>query len=265
MIFDLEYLKNNIRDSVRTYIYPSQTVTAASGRLNTYGTLSQRFYPFSSTFSEVAFYVSNSIGTPSSVNIEIASNGATVWSGSTIPSAGWNTIPASVGDVVSVRPHTFSVSADSIDVNNDYWIGMCTGNQSYFYGTLPSPAQNLSFKVEIPDKVYNIYPGNLMTILDSLPLAVVDVTGKPLVTDEYIHGDVLKARVAVEVEVFSKYPTEVDRLCYGIERGLTLNRKDFLSDVWKVTPIDLGRLDFISRNIYYRRLVFDLETFITRE
>jgi hypothetical protein len=262
MILDLNQLKTNTMNSLRTYLYPRQTSVSSSISLYTEGTINQAFYPFSTSFSTGLVYLSSKVGTPGPVTIDILSKSNTITSSTVSLSTGWNTLSLNQGDIVSRNIHTLSVHG-GVDASNDYKLG--TGSSiSYFYGTL-STGGILAFSIGVNDFVFKEYPMSSTMKMNSLPLIAIDITSRPSVRDKYISGDMMIEDIEVNMEVYSRYTDEVDRLCYGIERGLVLNRKNFGTDIFKVSPVILRPLSFISPEIFFREVSFYYRIFISRE
>jgi len=262
MILDINDLKDTFMDSIRTYIYPQQTLHTSTISLFSEGTIDQKFYPFSTSIDSCAIYIDSTIGTPGSVTLDILSKGSTVKRSSISPVVGWNTFYIGKGDIISRNLHTLRIYG-GVSSGNDCYIGLGT-KDSYFYGTLSSDSIT-AFSLAINDCVYKIYPSATEMNMDSLPIVVVDIANRPRVRERYITGDVVIENLGLRIEVYSRYTDEVDKLCYGIERGLLLNRKSFADDIRLMTPGALGDLSFITRDIYFRDIFYNIEIFVSRE
>lgn len=261
MIFDINSLKETLLDYIRTYVYPQQTSHSGSISLYSKGTIDQPFYPFCSTLTTGQIYVSSIAGTPGEATIEILSRGSKLFSTHSTLHTGWNAFNISKGDIVSRSMHTLRVYGD-VDPSNDYYIGVGSGD-TYFYGTLDS-GDVMAFSIGVRDFVRKVFPMTEELSTGSLPMVVFDINARGLVRDRYLTGDMLIEEFQVGVEVYSRYTDEVDRLCYGIERGLVKDRKA-LPGIQYLTPLYLSGLSFISPEIFRRDITFNIMAFITRE
>jgi len=261
MIFDIDSLKNTFLNSIRTYVYPQQTSHTGSISLYSKGTIDQIFYPFSSSISTCLLYLTGKTGSPNSTTIQILSRGRTISTKIKSLSTGWNTISINKGDIVSRCLHTLRIYG-GVNSSNDYYLG--TGsNDTYFYGTLGSD-QILAFSIGVRDFVKKIFPMTEELSIGSLPIVIIDLISRGGVEDKYLTGDVLIEDFQVGIEVYSRYTDEVDRLCYGIERGLVKNRKTF-NNIQYITPLDFSGLSFVSPEIFRRDITFNVRVFISRE
>ena len=263
MLFDISDLKTQFMNSIRTYFYPQQTLHTSTISLYGEGTIDQKFYPFSTTIDVCAIYIDSITGTPGSVTLDILSRGSTVKRSSISPSVGWNTVTIGQGDIISRNIHTLRIYG-GVSSGNDCYIGLGT-KDSYFYGTLSNDSIT-AFSIGINDRVHKIYPSATEVNLDSLPMVAVDITSRPRVRERYITGDMVIQNLNVRIEVYGRYTDEIDRICYGIERGLFLNRKSFYdSDIKLLTPSMLGPISFISPEIFFRDVNVNVEAYISRE
>ena len=263
MLLDIDDLKKQFMESIRTYVYPQQTVHTDTISLLGEGTIDQKFYPFSTTIDNCLLYIDSTIGAPGYVTLDVLSRGSTVKRSSISPTTGWNTFSIGKEDIVSRNIHTLRIYG-GVSAGNDCYIGI-GNNSSYFYGTLSCDSIT-AFSIGINNHVEKIYPSIGEVNLDSLPLIVVDITSRPRVRERYITGDMVIQNLNLRIEVYGRYTDEVDKLCYGIERGLFLNRKTFYdSDITLLTPSVMGPLSFISPEIFFRDINLDIEAYISRE
>ena len=91
-----------------------------------------------------------------------------------------------------------------------------------------------------------------------------DIVGKPTGLDRDISGDRREQYFDVRVEVTSRYPSEVDRLCYGLERGIMLDRKYFGNSIDFIDPNYTSPLHQISPEMYMRELGFIGKMYVSR-
>ena len=261
MIFDINSLKNTFLNSIRTYVYPEQTSYTGSLSLYLEGTIDQEFYPFSTSIDTCLIYLSGTLGSPGPSTIEILSRGSTISSKTVSLEEGWNTLSIKKGDIVSRCKHTIRIYG-GVDDSNDYYLGIGS-NDTYFYGTIDSN-KILAFSIGVRDFVRKIYPMTEELNINSLPMVVIDLISRGIVSDKYLTGDVLIEDFQVGIEVYSRYTDEVDRLCYGIERGLVKDRKTF-PNIEYITPLNFSGLSFVSPEIFRRDLSFNIRAFISRE
>ena len=261
MIFDIDSLKNTFLNSIRTYVYPQQTSHTGSISLYSEGTIDQEFYPFSTSIDSCLIYIKSVNNSPGSSTIEILSKGSTISSKTVSLEEGWNTLSINKGDIVSRNKHTLRIYG-GVDSSNDYYLGVGS-KDTYFYGTIDSD-NVLAFSIGVGDFVRKIYPMTEVLNINSLPMIVLDLISRGVVEDKYLTGDVLIEDFQVGIEVYSRYPDEVDRLCYGIERGLVKDRKAF-PNIEYITPLDFSGLSFVSPEIFRRDLSFNVRVFISRE
>jgi hypothetical protein len=263
MVLNIDDIKTSIMNSIKTYFYPMQTISTGSIVLDEVITINQTFIPFSSSIGNLEIYVSNIIGSPSETQINIIHDeDLTVASTLTSLSVGWNTLYLPSYNLVPTYPYTLQITG-GINSDNDYILG-CSDQHSYFYGTTDI-GSILTFKFQTTEKVCKVYSGNMVSIINSLPYVDIDISNRPAVRDPYITGDLIREILRVKIEVNARTPREVDMICYGIERGINLNRKSFIKDAFKITPSDLSQLNFISPEIFYRDIQFDLDMFVSRE
>ena len=260
MALDLYSLKNILISKIRSYVYPVQLDYGGSVSLKEYGQLEQQFYPFSSSIGALAIYCSSTVGPVSPSSVQILSNG-TIYSGSVVFSPGWNTLNVN-REVASNMPHTIRVYGGT-GPDSDIFLGVSSVDNAYFYGTLPNGRQ-LAFSVGVRDFVFNVYPLFSRVALSSLPIVVADITSRPGVADVYVSGDALLEILQLSVEVYSRYPDEIDKIAYGVERGLVRDRKTFGSNVRRITPVAMSGLGFISPEIFFRTLRSNLEVWAWR-
>jgi hypothetical protein len=221
----------------------------------------QPFYPFNTTISSGSIYVNSINGNPGTVAIAILSKGATVFSTAKTLSTGWNTFTVNKGDLMSNNLHTLSVIGTMSSTIDNYLIGT-SSVQTYFYGSINS-SNVMSFGLSTPDFMYKVYP-NTITNLDRYPIVICDIDSRPDIVDKYLSGDYVWENVNLKIECYSRYPSEIDRICKGAERGMLRNRDKFPDVKW-VTPGQLDGLSFISNDIFFRSIEWTVKLLVSKE
>lgn len=260
MIFDLNYLKETFRELIGSYVYPEQTVISSSVSLYDSGSIVQPFYPFATSIDSGAIYVANIVGSPGFATIEISTPDKTISVNSLSLDIGWNVF--NIKKAVTSRKEHFIKIYGGVNSSNDYYLGVGPSD-SYFYGTMEDD-NILAFSIGVHKFVKNIFPISGTFNINSLPLVVVDFISRRSVVDKYLSGDVLIEDVQLGIEIYSRYPDEADRLAYGIERGLVLDREE-LENIEYLTPIDISPMSFVSPEIFRRDITFNVRLLVTRE
>ena len=258
--FNVEDMKFTFMNSIRTYVYPQQLNHVSSISLFNEGSVvTQEFYPFSDSINSCGIYVTGTIGTPSELTLEILSGNKTLTTGTVPGTVGWNTLDSvSVADVVTARLSTLRITGN-VSSGNDYYIGTDTVS-SYFYSTI---TPQVAFTIGVSDFIYKVFP---MKEIEqrNLPVAVVDVSGRPRIVDKYLSGDNSWLYITLKCDVYSKYTHEVDKIAYGIERGIYKNRKSF-SDVYYVSPGLMSPIGYVNPDVFNRYFTWTVQQLIARE
>lgn len=237
MTLDFTTVKEYIRDRIKDYVYPYSTSYSSS--LDASSTINQPFIPFSSKIDAISIY-SHTTGEGT---IKLLSAGSTLYSTISTFSTGWNTFSTSLTGRVSKRACTLSVSGA---------VQLGAGSASYYYGTVDS-SYNLAFSISVPDFVHTAYPIAKSYSYSSLPIVVVDISSRPAIADKYLSPPLLIESLDIAINVYSRYPDEIDLLCSGIENGFVSLRRSLPVSNWiYLAPYRIGDLSFISPDIYYR-------------
>jgi hypothetical protein len=259
---DVNSLKEAVVNTLKSYLYPDQLDHSSSISLYSYGTVTQTFYPFSSSIDQIAIYTSKVVGSPSMTSISIENPSGTIYSTSSVLTVGWNTFSVGQGDLVSNLKHTIVIKG-GVDASNDYYLG--TGvSSSYYYGSLSSGG-NLAFSIGIRDFIFKEYSGLSTLTLNNLPIITVEVDSRPEVRDRYLTGNALIEDLEVTTKIYSRFPSELDRLLYGIERGLVYSRHSFGDSYFNVTPSYLRPTADVAPDLFYRESSYRFRIFVSKE
>lgn len=258
--FNPEEIKNNLMNSIRTYLYPQQLDHSNSiSLLDNSGTLIQSFYPFSSTITTIGVYIISKTGSPSGLTLDIKSGSSTIKTG-TIPSTiGWNYLEVDTGDIITIRQSSLVVKG-SVSSGNDYQIG-ASSIESYYFGSCGTI--NLAFTIGVQDYIYKVFPIEKIES-DQLPVVVIDIFGRPRIDDKYLTGDFIWYSVNLRAEVYSKYTHELDKLIYGCDRGILKIRKNF-PNIYYITPGQLSEISYIKPEVFSRNITWTFKLLVSRE
>jgi len=259
--FDLWKIQTTFMNSIRAYVYPEQVhYQSVISMFTRGGTITQEFYPFSTSINAYGVYVTSVLGSPGPMTISCICGSNTMNSGTVAGTVGWNIINCSCEDIVSSRYSSLVVEA-SVNADNNYNLGGDPNNDYFFNGsasTIP-----IAFTVGVKDFVYRAYNDELIK-QNNLPVIVVDVTGRPRVRDRYLSGDYTWLDITVRADVYGKHSNEVDKLIYGADRGTYKNRKSF-DEIYYVTPSVISQKDYVRPEVLHRSVSWVAKQLIARE
>jgi len=255
MSLNIDDIKNTFVNSIRTYLYPQQTIVDSSISVLSEGTIVQTFYPFSSTISTLSIYIAEIEGSPGPLTVSIISGSSTF--SSTISSLGWNTVPMTMS-VTSNKLSTIKLYG-GVSSGNDYWIGK-SNEDSYFYG---SGTFNIAFSIGVQDFIYKIFPSKEIGLYN-YPVVALDLVGRPRVEDRYLSGEFVWYYLMLRAEVYSRYPSEVDKVISGIDRGIMRDREQFTS-IYYITPGIISEMSFLTPEIYSRNISWTIRKLVSRQ
>ena len=257
--FDVADIKFNFMNSIRTCVYPQQTSHASSISLSTLGgSLSQEVFLFSSSISSYGVYISSTVGSPGGLTLSLVNRSLIVNSATVPGTIGWNIVSYAATELSTSRSSSIVITG-SVDVSNDYFIGKDSIG-SYYYSTLATLA--VAFTVGVKDFVYRVYPLTEFS-KDNFPVISVDVFGRPRVDNRYLSGDYSWFDITVRADIYSKYTQELDKLAYGIDRGIFKCRKDFMSTYF-ITPAAMSQISYVQPEVFTRYLTWTLKQLIAR-
>jgi len=256
--FDIGSIKTTFMNSIRTYVYPQQTSYDSSISVLSEGTIVQPCYLFSDTISNFGIYVSNTIGSPSGLTIELKSGNSSVYS-STVPgTVGWNIVSYATTDLVTARSSSVVITGD-VSAGNDYFIGK-DSTISYFMGQGLNTF-NVAFTIGIRDFVYKVFNEENIT-QNKVPIIAVDVVGRPKVVDRYLTGDHTWFYINVRADVYGHHTQEIDKLVYGMGKGINKDKRLF-EDIQYITPGMISQLSYVRPEIYNRNIVWTIQQLVT--
>ena len=251
---DYNSLKLSLLSLVRKHVYPGGTVPSGSLTWNS-GTLSQNFYPFSSSVSAVELYVEEVVGSPGAVTLQLVDYSGTVKKSSTLSlSTGWNTFPCTLTDLVSKKPYSFRLTS-SLDSSNYYVLGT---SAEYYYGTLTLDSSTLTsdlcFRVNVGEFLYPAYPYLLLQD-KHYPLVVLDISGRPRVIRRYFSPEILDEQLTFTFYVYSRYPDEIDELVEGIDYAVLKESHNLQGVLWithgPTSALSRWRDNYFVRSVTY--------------
>ena len=258
-VFDIEQLKTDVMNSLRTYAYPYQSLHNDSISLYSVGTITQSFSLFSGSVSTAGIYISSVIGNPV-ISLSFYNNNTLVVRNTIPATIGWNTIRVNKTDLSSSRGNSLVISG-TCDVDNDVYIGTSTIT-SYFYGNAGS--YQTAFTIGISDFIYRVFP-SVEIDNNRLPVVCIDINGRPTINEPYLTGDQVWMNVNVQAEVYGKSPTEVDRLVSGLDRGMVKNARGFMFNDWHIRAGNLSQLQYLKERLYTRAVTWQLRMKVARE
>ena len=264
-MIDYEWLKDTLTSIVRNYVYPRQLNYESSLTTSDYPTLRQAFYPFSSSISNVKVYVKSVVGSPGNATVRLLDKDLNVKAtAAKTLSTGWNTVSISKSNLVSKQLYYIEIKHGGNSINH-YVLGAST--VKVYSNTLYTPSStlnvNLAFEVDIGDKVYKVFPGRELGIED-YPVVVCDLSSRPRVYQRYMDPKTVEEVVTASFNIYSRYPSEIDKIARLVERGIFRERRN-ISDVFLVSPGALGPITRMRENIFSRAITFNLRMFIKVE
>jgi hypothetical protein len=259
MTLNLEDMKTSFMNSIRTFVYPQQLSHDQSISLLSTGTINQTFYPFSDSISTVGIYINSKTGSPGSIVCTLKIGSEQIGQATISSTVGWNTFAVNRGTIVTIRPGTLSLTATT-SAGNDYNIGAST-IASYYYGSYGT--RQTCFSIGVRDFVERVFPISRME-KDDLPVIVMDVVGRPTVSDKYLNSNYLWYYLDMRAEVYSKYTNELDKIVNGIDRGVNMMRTSF-PEVRYITPGAMSEMSYVKPNVYTRSLTWRFQKLISRE
>jgi len=264
-MIDYEWIKDTLSSIVKNYMYPRQLQHETSILTSECSVLRQAFYPFSSTISNVRVYVEDVVGSPGNATFRLLDKNLNVKDTATKTlTAGWNTVSISKENLVSKQIYYFEIRHDG-DSSNYYALGAST-NPVYdntLYTDTSTLSVNLAFDVDIGEKVYKVFPGRELGIED-YPVVVCDLSARPRVYQRYMDPKTLEEIITVSFNIYSRYPSEIDKIARLVERGIFRERRN-ISDVFLVSPGALGPITRMRENIFSRAITFNLRMFVRVE
>jgi len=288
MGFDLNQLKEDVRDTLRLWLYPECLEGTNEYTLSTTINfeIAQSFIPYSRYYRKVDPY-KNTIPvilklrkyeTPNDgLVISLQSDDDNSPSGSTLGShtAAVGDITSTLGVYTSSIPITnmlgsntkywivispqntastvnyYSVGINSVDT--EYWIGTSQYKQSGSIWT--DNSVDLYFDASIPNYIYEDYPRDDLSLF-SLPRIAVDIIGRRT-NQRWINRKLSEYYLDLTVVAYSRFPEELDDMLSYVDRALFKERID-IGNIKRIDPGELTPVVVIRENMFSRALRYSL-------
>jgi hypothetical protein len=285
--FDLNYLKEAIRDTIRAYLNPnnliSDTSVALSNSISVYD-IAQSFIPFSKCYAttspyrytiETSFMIKKT-GTPdSNVIVSLQSSTNDYPSGTTISSS---TISESdISSTFDVKDVNLKITT-MLGSNTKYWYCIepqCTASTVNFYSIAKSATQkymignlakkdttwsnelgSMIFDISVPQWVFQDYPRDDINKY-SFPRLAIDIVSRR-VEQRWINTEFADYTIDVIIMVYSNYPDELDKIISYVDRAIFKERTLFYGirriDPGELSPVAVIRDNLFSRSVSYSML-----------
>ena len=286
MVFSLNELKDSIRDTLRVYLYPNNTVSdtdlTLSDSLNVYK-VSQSFKPYSKCYNTVTPYrytvpvdvKLKKLCTPDgdlvvslqSSNTNNQPSGTTVSSFTIAVGSTSTTFDVHNGNMVltnmlgsATNYHLVLEPKCSASTVNCYITQMSTVNK-YIIGSMDiyngsswsSTIGDLYFDFDVPNFIYTDYPRSELSKW-SFPRIAIDMISRR-VDQRWINTEFADYIIDFTVVAYSAYPNELDDLLSYSDRAIFKERTAFTNmrriDTGELTPVVVLRDNLFSRAIRY--------------
>lgn len=258
--FNIDDIKLEFMNSIRTYVYPQQTICASSISLyNSSNTITQTTTLFSQTISAMGVYVANTIGAPT-LSYEFTS-GNFVSRGTLSCTIGWNTIAIRNGATGCRTAWESQLKlTGTFSSTKDVYIGIAP-LANYMFGN--AGTFNTAFSIGVKDFVYRIFP--MYEIENNrIPVIVLDMAGRPKIDDRYLSGDQTWYYVNLRADVYARYPSELDKISSAIDRGILRDRRNF-TNIFNITPSQISEISYVKPDVYTRSVTWQLSKLIARQ
>mgnify|MGYP000076504128 CR=1 FL=1 len=259
-MIEYENIKDTLITVVSDYFYPRQLQYDNSISTLEYNTITQSFYPFSTTISSVTVYVKDKVGSPGNVTVQILDRNYNVKSSlSTELNEGWNTISVTVNNLISKHIHYLRI-IHSGDSSNYYVLGASTINkfEDTLYADSSTLNVKLSFSAGTGEKIRKVYSPKEF-VLEDYPIVTCDITARPRVVQRYLDPKAIEQQIIVTFTIYSRYPDEIDIIARRIERGLFKERINISRSI--ISPAGIGPITRMRENIFSRAISFNLRMF----
>jgi len=287
MVFSLNDIKEEIRDTLRAYLYPSCEYGSVEHTLSTASNVievAQSFKPYSQIYRNVSPYKATvpvtikakKIGSPDGgLKVSIESSSNNMPSGTSI---GATTIPASsISSELGAITANIPISS-MLGSNKKYWLvitPLCSASTAscyavakdsvdthYLIGTAyeregssnwTSLGVDLYFNASIPNWIYTSYPREDLSI-HSFPRIAIDIIGRD-VNQRWIDHRLSEYALDISIVVYSRFPDELDEIVSYVDRALFKERVNFTNltrvDPAIVSPVASLRDVLFTRGIRY--------------
>jgi len=252
---DYVNLKQDIINLIEDAIIPIQSQVSSSISLHN-NTISQDFYPFTTKLNSLSLYVANNIGSPNKINIDIIKDNKVLKTVSIPPNIGWNTVKLDL-EVNSQLLYTTRIR-QTTDASNYSYIGV--GPYTNYYYSNYNKQYDIACKFIMDDYILGVYP-YLWLERGKLPIIIVDVVGRTRVRDLTLSGKSLYEDLMLRIDIYSRYPNEVDRIGSGIEYYL-LHKRTSIANMYLI-PSVVSNIGIIAEYIFFRSINFIGRIFIS--
>ena len=282
MSFNIKELKEEIRDTLRLYMYPECTSGTIDDAMVNGSTLNvsyaQSFIPFSTCKDSIMVVSVNltKYGTPDNgLRLSVLEDN----DGTPSSSLATSIIDASeVGTSVTEISKTLTFS-DKLISKNQHWIEIVPLNSPslanyyavrrdsvdthYLIGSGYSKATgstwsplstDIVFDCSISHWIYTAFPRIDLT-LDSYPRAAIDIIGKPRLEQRWIDHRHCYYHVRCKVSAYSQYQDELDDIITYVDRSLFRERIN--TNYRLINTGDIPQTTVVRDNIFTKALYFD--------
>lgn len=288
MVFDIEAFQDEIRDTLRLYLYPESTNGTLDTTLSTDSNIidvAQSFIPYSTLWQSVgqtAYTIITDIklkklGTPDdNILLSLVKDSSNTPMGDTLAV---NTINvASIGSVhttvsntlvtteklVSKNKHWLKIEPQSSASTTDCYVIARDSNSPYLpgmvytstiVGTWNESNYDIYFDCSIPHWVYSSYP-YIETAIHKYPRLAIDMVGRPTIEQRWIDQRMCHYTVDFDVTIRARYKDEVNDIISYVDRALFDERIDMsnfrITNPGIITPITVTADNKFSRAVRLR-------------
>jgi len=266
----LEDIKLEIIDLLRNSLMPRQLKTEVLERLNdetTTYTFYQTFIPFVRVFSRMEVALKKTGSPTGSVFLAILDKDDNLLVEEEF-------LPAEIGDgfigrdiTLEEEPtltYTLRVRTDQAPSATDYYEVYTSTEDEYLVGKLKKDAtsleKDLSFKIEVEDFIYPIYPEAEFKLTE-LPRVWVDVFTQ-LFEERFLGGTIAEERIRIVVDLIASHTREMDVLDDWLRRMMFYKRFD-VTNLQYIAPVRASPLT--SRDsVLFRTLEYMGRRWVTK-
>lgn len=294
MVFSINNLKEEIRDTLRAYLYPANTVSTdtevdLSDNTSVYK-IAQSFKPYCKFYSTISPYKYTipvdvklrKYGTPDG-NVFV-----------TLRSSSDNEPSGTIGhftiDVADVSSGSLDVNSGSIVVtsmlgsNTDYYICLepqcsastvnyystCKSSDKYMIGTLSlhdgsswnSTTGDMYFDITVVNWIYQDFPRSELSKY-SFPRVGLDAITRT-VNQRWINIELAEYIIDFTIVGYSFYPNELDDILSYVDRALFKERANF-TNIKRLDSSEMTPTEVLMDNMFSRALRYNLIIKITNE
>lgn len=282
-MFDIESMQDEIRDTLRLYLYPESLDGTLETTLSTDSNVidvSQSFIPFSTLWEntiQAQYTIEVSIklrkyGTPDDdVILSLVEDSSSSPLGDTLA-----TSTIAVGDIGTVQTSiTSTLTVDDILVSkNVHWLKLepqCSASTINYYsvvrdsnspylmgeastfvtgGTWTTTDYDIYFDCSLPGWIYGSYP-YLELALKKYPRVAIEMVGRPRVDQRWIDERICQYILDFDIVAVGRYKDEVNDILSYVDRALFIER--IKMDSFRITnPGIISPLTVTRENLFRR-------------